>query len=104
MKNLDFSEMDEYKGKLSDRTVRKWYKYHDEQIPNIIDRTKNIEIQARQACELRNRHRTQARILMRDQEKKRLDITDPNKSFEELLEQKMKEKKLNREDAIKDIY
>ncbi len=104
VKNLDFSEMDEYKGKLSDRAVRKWYKYHDEQIPNMIDKTKNIEVQARQACELRNRHRTQARILMRDQEKRKgLDITDPNKSFEELLVQKMKDKNLNREDAIKDI-
>ncbi len=104
VKTLEFSEMDNYKGKLSDRAVRKWYKYHDEQIPNMLDKTKSIEVQARQACELRNRHRTEARILMGNKEKRNsLDITDPNKSFEELLEQKMKKKKLTREDAIKDI-
>ena len=32
-----------------------------------------------------------------------LDITDPNKSFEELLADKMKRKGLSREEAIKDI-
>ena len=56
------------------------------------------------ACELRNRNRTQARDLMHDQEKRRqLDITDPNRSFEELIESKMRRKGLTREEAIADI-
>ena len=55
-------------------------------------------------CELRNKFRTQARELMADQEKrKQLDITDPNKSFEELILDKMKRKNLSREEAIADI-
>lgn len=104
LKEKDFSELSSYVGKLSDRAVRKWYIYHDEQIPGLIDKTKPIEEQARQACALRNQNRTNARDLMRDQEKRqKLDLTDPNKSFEELLEYKMAKKGLSREDAINDI-
>jgi hypothetical protein len=41
---------------------------------------------------------------MADQEaRKELDRDHPNKTFEELLADKMERKKLNREDAIKDI-
>lgn len=104
LQKKSFEEVSQYSGKLSDRAVRKWYKYHDEQIPNLIDRTKSLEDQARQACELRNLHRTQARDLMRDQEaRKKLDQTDPNRTFEELVEDKMKRKGLTREQAYEDI-
>lgn len=100
----DFSELSSYVGKMSDRAVRKWYKYHDEQIPSLIDKTKTIEEQARQACEMRNQNRTNARDLMRNQEaRRRLDITDPNKSFEELVKHKMSNKGMSREEAVKDI-
>lgn len=100
----DFSDLSSYVGKLSDRAVRKWYKYHDEQIPSLIDKTKTIEEQARQACEMRNQNRTNARDLMRNQEaRRRLDITDPNKSFEELVKHKMSNKGMSREEAVKDI-
>ena len=100
----DFSEAIKYRGKLNDRTVRKWYKYHDEQIPNLIDKTKTIEEQARQACDLRNKHRTQARDLMRNQEtRKQVDLNRPNKTFDELLQYKINEKGMNREAAIIDI-
>lgn len=41
---------------------------------------------------------------MKDQEKrKKLDREEPNKSFEELINKKMREKKLSREEAYKDI-
>lgn len=104
LKEKDFSELSSYVGKLSDKAVRKWYIYHDEQIPSLIDKTEPIEEQARQACALRNQNRTNARDLMRDQEKRqKLDLTDPNKSFEELLEYKMAKKGLSRENAINDI-
>ena len=41
---------------------------------------------------------------MKNQETRRqLDITDPNKSFEELLKHKINDKGLSYEEAIKDI-
>ena len=99
-----FEELRCFINKLPDRTVRKWYKAHDSIIPNMIDQTKPLEQQAHQAFELRNLHRTQARDLMFDQQKrKQLDISDPNKSFEELISDKMKRKGLSREEAVKDI-
>lgn len=104
LKKLSFDEVSKYRGKLSDRAVRKWHKYHDEQIPDMLDRSKPLEDQARQACELRNQHRTQARDLMRDQEaRKRLDETEPNRTFEELVTDKMKRKGLTRQQAYEDI-
>lgn len=42
---------------------------------------------------------------MRNQDKRRqLDIDSPNKTFDELIESKMKRKNMSREEAIKDIY
>lgn len=99
-----FEQLQPLKEKLSDRAVRKWYNTQDAAIPSQIDQSLSIEDQARQACELRNQNRTNARDLMRNQKKRReLDITDPNKSFEELIEDKMKRKNLTREQAIADI-
>ncbi len=104
IQTLDFKQMSDGVGRLSNRAARKWYKCHDEQIPNIIDRTKSIEEQARQACELRNQYRTQARELMREQEaRKQLDIEYPNKSFEDLLNHKISDKGMTREEAVQDI-
>jgi filamentous hemagglutinin len=99
-----FEQIQPLIGNLSDRSVRKWYNAQDATIPQQIDRSLDIESQARQACEIRNRNRTNARDLMHDQEKRRqLDITDPNKSFEELVADKMKRKKLTEKEAIADI-
>lgn len=100
----DFDDIPSFHGKCSDLLARKWYKWHDENIPNLIDGIKNIEEQARQACELRNNYRTQTRDLMKDQEKRRdLDKNYPNLSFEELLYKKMKDKSLTKDEAIFDI-
>ena len=89
---------------LSNEEARKWYIEQDKKIPAWIDKTKPLETQARQACSLRNAIRTKARDLMEDQEtREMLDRTQPNKSFEELLEKKMKAKNMTREEAMQDI-
>lgn len=99
-----FEEIEPLREKLSDHAVRRWYLAQDAKIPYQIDTSLTIEGQARQACDLRNQNRTNARDLMRNQKKRReLDITDPNKSFEELIEDKMKRKNLSRDQAIADI-
>ena len=100
----DYGDIINMKGKMSNVDVRKWYKYHNENIPQLIDSSKSIEEQARQACKLRNQYRFQARELMKDQDaRKILDQTDPIISFEELLSDKMKRKHLSRDEAVKDI-
>lgn len=100
----DFDDIIDMKGKMSDYNVRKWYLAHDKKIPDFIDKSLPIEEQAKQACALRNKFRTQARDLMADQKlRKELDISDPNKSFEELLTDKMQRKNLSRDEAIADI-
>ncbi len=102
--NKSYDDIMHLKGQLSNVEVRKWYLAHDKTIPDSIDRSLPLEQQARQACELRNQFRTQARNLMADQDARRqLDITDPNKSFEELLANKMDRKNLTREQAVEDI-
>ena len=100
----DFDDIIDMKGKMSDYNVRKWYLAHDKKIPDLIDKSLPIEEQAKQACALRNKFRTQVRDLMADQKlRKELDISDPNKSFEELLTDKMQRKNLSRDEAIADI-
>lgn len=99
-----YSDIISLKGTLSDRDARAWYLAHDQTIPDLIDKSKSIEEQARQACDLRNQFRTQARDLMADQAKrKELDITDPNRSFEELVADKMQRKQMTRSEAIADV-
>ncbi len=89
---------------LSNEDARKWYLDRDAEIPNLIDRSQSIEDQARQACAMRNQNRTKARELMADQEtRKVLDEKSPNKTFEELITDKMARKHLSREEAITDI-
>jgi hypothetical protein len=84
--------------------VRKWYKDKIAEIPNSIDKTLPLEGQARQAFEARNRIRTEARNMMADEAtRKLLDQEHPNKTFEELVESKMKRKGMTREEAIQDI-
>lgn len=101
---MDFDRMKLFIGTLSNRQTRLWYKYHDENIPNIIDKTNSLEEQAREACELRNTYRTQARDLMKDQEeRKRLDSEHPNISFEELVEYKKLKYGLKGDAIYKDI-
>ncbi len=102
--NKDYRDIIYMRGKMSNVAVRKWYLAHDKMIPNLVDSALSLEEQARQACELRNKFRTQARELMADQEARRkLDIEDPNLTFEQLIERKMNKKNMSREEAIADI-
>ncbi len=104
VKTLNFSDMDMYKGKLSDRAVRKWYKYHDESILDMIDKTKSIKEQAEQACNLRIKNREQARQLMRNESTRReLEEKYPSKSFDVLVEHKKLKYGMTDEEAYIDI-
>ena len=99
-----FREIELLSGKLTNRAVRKWYLSHDAAIKTEIDLTGSLEQQAQQAFDLRNLYRTQARELMEDQTARaELDKTDPNKTFEELIADKMRRKGLTREEALEDI-
>lgn len=63
---MDFEEMKPFMGTLSNKQARLWYKYHDKNIPNVIDKAKPLLEQAKEACELRNKYRAQTRDLMKD--------------------------------------
>ena len=79
--------------------------YHSAQIHLQISRELPIEEQARQAFELRNQYRRQARDLMADQElRQKLDQEKPMKEWESLVAGKMRKKNMSREEAIEDIY
>ena len=74
-------------------------------IKETIDKSLPIEEQARQAFEARNKIRTDAREMMADQEtRSQLDKISPNRTFEELIQLKMKRKGMTRQEAIRDIY
>lgn len=58
-----------------------------------------------QAFEARNNARTEARNAMADTKlREQLDEEHPNKTFEELVKDKMDRKGLTREEAIQDVY
>lgn len=91
-------------GMLGNGEVRRWYKHMDEQIPNLLDTKGTLEAQARQAHELRNKYRTQARDLMKDQvARKGLDQDFPNLTFEQLMERKKTKYGLEGDAAYQDI-
>src|SRR5690606_31486175 len=53
---------------LSNRETRAWYLSKEMEIPNLLDTSKSLEYQAKQAVEIRNDLRTGARELMAEQE------------------------------------
>lgn len=102
--NSDYDDIKHLNGCLSDKVTRKWYVFHDKKILDMIDKTKPIEDQARQAHALRNQFRTNARDLMLNQdERKWLDESHPNLTFEEQISKKMSDKGMTRDKAILDI-
>ncbi|MBU5440301.1 minor capsid protein [Tissierella sp. MSJ-40] len=102
LNSLDYKKS--FFGKFGDKEVREWYIAHDKNIPNLIDKSKDIEEQAREAHSLRNKYRTEARNMMKDQKTRdKLDKESPNKSFDELIDYKMGKKNITREEAIQDI-
>lgn len=100
--------MDKYVGKqiinTDNQSVREWYVANVSNIPNLIDRTQPLEEQARQAFELRNKLKHEARVAMSDKETaEMLEKRRPAPSFDELIERKMKKKGMNKREAIRDI-
>lgn len=91
--------------KSDNYAVRKWYIDNVSKIADVVDTSLPIEEKARQAFEARNLIRTEARNLMADKEARELlDRERPNKTFEELVQSKMKRKGMTREEAIRDVY
>lgn len=83
LNSRNFNEIQNLKGKLGNLETRLWYKAQDKKIPDLVDKSQSLENQARQASELRNQFRTQARDLMKDQEVRRqLDLKYPNLPFD----------------------
>ena len=90
--------------KTDNQSIREWYVAKVSDIPNQIDISKSIEEQARQAFELRNKYKHEARVAMADEKTAmKLERTRPTPKWEELVRDKIDRKGLSREDAIKDI-
>lgn len=52
--NSNYNDIKYMKGKLSDLIVRRWYNVQDKKIYDLIDKTKSLKGQAKQAHTLRN--------------------------------------------------
>ena len=103
LSNLHFEDAKKINGMFNNKVVRAWYLSHDKKIPELIDSTLSLDEQAKQAFELRNTYKVNARDLMLDQiERKQLDIDEPIKTFEELVQHK-KDKGLEGDEIYKDI-
>lgn len=102
LNSLDYR--DEFFGQFANKEVRLWYKEKNEAIPDLVDKNKTLEEQAKQACDLRNMYKKQARDMMIDQEyRKFLDEQEKPKSFEELVKHKKMRYGLTDEDVYIDI-
>ena len=100
--------MNDYVGKPISKTdsqsVREWYVANVSNIPGKIDKSKTLREQARQAFELRNKYKHEARVAMSDEKRAReLERVFPAPSFDGLVEDKIKRKGLTEEQAIEDI-
>lgn len=105
LKKKTFEELQAYIGKLDNKTVREWYIYQSDWIHAQISTELPIEERARQAFELRNKYRRQARDLMADQElRKCLDREKPMREWESIVADKMRRKGMSRQEAVEDIY
>ena len=90
-------------GTLSNVDTRKWYLEQEAKIPNLIDHSLPLEQQAKQAFDLRNQYRMQARELMSDRQlAESLNVTDPNLTWEQII-QKQIDKGLSGDDIYKAI-
>ncbi len=100
--------MDNYLGghieKNDNQSIREWYVSNVSDIPNRIDRSLSLEGQARQAFELRNLYKQQARAAMSDEvTAAKLNRVKPIPEWNELIENKMKRKSISRKEAVYDI-
>ena len=96
--------MDSKITKHDNKSIREWYYEKVRDIPSKIDVSQTIENRARQAFDLRNCYKHEARMAMSDKKTlERLEKKRPLKTFEELVRDKMKRKMLSREEAVIDI-
>lgn len=85
--------------------VREWYVANVSDIPNQIDRSQPFEAQVKQAFELRNKYKHEARVAMTDEKTAEyLDNRYPAPTFEKLLKHKINDKGLSKEQALRDIF
>jgi RHS repeat-associated protein len=74
-------------GTMDDFSARNWYLQQLDAIPGKIDKTQPLRDQARQAFDLRNQARTDARALMLNRNKAdQYDISDPNRTWQEQIQ------------------
>lgn len=84
--------------------VREWYYANVTDIPNHTDKAQPFEIQVKQAFELRNKYKHDARVAMSDKEiVKMLNKKRPAQTFQGLLKSKMECKGMTKEEALEDI-
>jgi hypothetical protein len=90
-------------GNLSDVDARKWYLKQESKIADLIDSDLSLEEQARQAFDLRNFYRNEARNLMSDRQGAiNLMVKEPNMNWEQIMNRKAN-KGLYGDDAYLDI-
>lgn len=90
-------------GTFSNVEARQWYLEQEMKIPDLIDKNLSLEQQAKQAFDLRNQFRTQARELMSDRQlAESLNITDPNRSWEQIVQRQI-EKGFAGDDIYREI-
>lgn len=88
---------------MSNVKTRKWYLEQEAKIPDMIDKSLSLEEQAKQAFNLRNKFRTQARELMADRKlAESLYKTDPNRTWEQMIQRQL-DKGLTGDDIYKEI-
>nr|DAH43804.1 MAG TPA: minor capsid protein [Caudoviricetes sp.] len=105
---IDKSELKKYIGKPITQTdnqhIREWYYANVSDIPNQIDKSKPFQEQVKQAFDLRNKYKRNARAAMSDEETARLlEERRPLPTFEDLLKRKMERKGMTKDEALKDI-
>lgn len=101
-------DLSKYVGKeiidTSNRGVREWYVANVNDIPNQIDESLPFIEQVKQAFNLRNKYKRQARIAMSDTETvEMLEKKRPVPTFEKMLKHKIEDKHMTEVEALEDI-
>lgn len=101
-----YGNQDTQRGILDNKEARIWYRQQEAQIPNLIDKTQSLESQAKQAFDLRNKFRTEARFIMQDRiTADRLTREEKNLTWDELVDKTAnKLRKTGQEVTEENIY
>lgn len=88
---------------LNNAEARKWYLQQEAEIPNLLNKNLSLENQAKQAFELRNKFRKEARELMSDRKlAEELNLNERNMTWDEIVE-KTKDKGFRGDDIYEEI-